>query len=439
MDHPIKTLEAGTPGGEAKKTWGLLFVAFCLWTFVLLSRPQDLFTALAAIRPALATGALVLVLVIFRTGELGKAPLLKETQIKLYLVLFLVMFLGIPFSWYAHRSFNAVLTDYVYVVFFVMVFYKIVDSDGKLLTVIFFASVGTGLYAVFSLATGTVWEKRLWAGRMFDPNDLGFFALSFLPLNLIFISRENPAWKRLAVLGSFLACILLILQTGSRGGIIALVVSLIMLFFIKTKTVKRTTKIILFALGIGLVAFNSSKINFERYETVKDFNDDYNMWDETGRINIWKIGLKAMLANPLTGVGVNNFNEAIGRDRARRGLATQYWQTAHNMLVQIGTETGIIGMGLFIFISINIYLTLRKAKKYSRSEHLVKIGEMGTVAFAGHFVSGMFLSQAYSIYWAFFVGLSAVANHLLASELANETPTLEGIVSDQTAITSKKA
>ena len=43
---------------------------------------------------------------------------------------------------------------------------------------------------------------------------------------------------------------------------------------------------------------------------------------------------------------------------------------------------------------------------------LQRIGEMALIGFAGHFASSMFLTQAYSFYWAFYIGLSAVLIHL---------------------------
>lgn len=424
-NFPNKEFETEDPGAVPKKPGMLLFSAFCFWTFVLLGRPQDIFQSLALLRPALVSGAVVLLLMFFSPRDLGQSKFLKEIQSKLYLGLFSLMVIGIPFSLHKRISFMMVVTEYVYVVIYVIAFYKIVDSIRKLNRVLLFATLGTGLYAAASLASGSFSYNRLYFGGMFDPNDLAFFALSFLPLNLIFISRGNPAWKRLAGLGSFLACILLILMTGSRGGIIGFALVLFLLFLLKTRTLKFSTKVVLIILGVIFIAMNASKINLDRYETLSNLEEDYNTFDENGRIGVWKIGFRAMLSNPFIGVGVGSFNMAVGIDRARRGLPSQRWQAPHNILVQIGAETGVIGLSIFIALSINVFLILRKAKKISSSENLIKIGEMGIPAFAGLIISGMFLSQAYSIYWAFFVGLSAIVNRLLVIELAEKTAALQ--------------
>ncbi len=41
---------------------------------------------------------------------------------------------------------------------------------------------------------------------------------------------------------------------------------------------------------------------------------------------------------------------------------------------------------------------------------------MGLLGFVGMFTAAMFLSQAYSLYWVFYVAFSAVANQLFAQE-----------------------
>jgi O-antigen ligase len=122
-----------------------------------------------------------------------------------------------------------------------------------------------------------------------------------------------------------------------------------------------------------------------------------------------------MLENPLTGVGLRCFREAIGRDRDERGLLP-FWQSAHNSLVQIGTETGVIGLTLFILMSCKAVLIFGRVRNRAKCNQLKRIGEMARLGFVGHFVSAFFLSQAYSLYWLFYVLLSVVLSRLLAEE-----------------------
>ena len=415
MQAPLPVLQensaAPAPRDEPARS-GALFVTFCFWTLVLLCRPQDIFPSLEPLRPALLTGIITLFMVLVRSGDLSRTPLFSQQQLRLYAALLLVMIMGIPFSLYARLSFNMIFGGYVNVVLFVIIFFKVVKSIDRLSTVILVGCLGNGLYSLYTVASGELAFGRLYFAEMFDPNDLAFFALSFLPLNLLFVSRGNHLAIRIAAACSFGAGTLLILLSGSRGGFVAFGVAAFLLLFMKNRIVRPFMKIIFVALCLVFVSL--APLNTERYMTIVEIEEDYNLKDETGRINLWKIGMDAMIHNPLTGVGVGNFPMAVGLDRQRRGIEERSWQAAHNMVVQIGSETGVIGMALFLLMSVNVMRTLRRVKKGPCPEKLARIAEMGLVGFAGLFVSGMFLSQAYSFYWAFYVVFSAVVSCLAA-------------------------
>ncbi len=399
--------------GEPVNT-GNLFLVFCVWTVVLLCRPQDLFPALNSLRPSLVSGILTLSLVLLRLRELGKGRLFEEQQVKLYTALLLVMIMGIPFSLYRGLSFKVVFTEYINVILFFFIFYKVVDSVRKVSKILLIGCLGSGLYSAFALATQDYRHGRLYFGSMFDPNDLAFFAISFTPLNLLFITRDNSKWVRMSCLGSFGAGLLLIVTSASRGGLLALVAVAALLLFSKSRFMNLKAKIVFSVFCIAILL--TMPINLERYKTLLEPQQDYNVSEETGRIAVWKIGIRAMLENPITGTGVATFAEAVGRDRTRRDIGVRTWQAPHNMAVQIGTETGLIGLALFLLMSLNVFRIFGKVHANSASQGLIRISEMGRAGFFGLFVSGMFLSQAYSFYWAFYVVLSAAVNRIYLKE-----------------------
>ena len=396
--------------GEASGSdW--LFRVFSAWTVVLLCRPQDIFPFLAVFRPAIVGAVLTLCLFLFKLPSLRKPKYLQENQIKRYMGLVAVMIVGIPFSLYARLSFMTVFTSYINVIVFVLIFYKVINSVPRLTRLILLCCLGSGLYAIFSVISGNFAASRLVFGQMFDPNDLAFYSLSFLPLNLVFISKDNPLWVRLSCLGSIGAGTLLIFLTGSRGGMLAFAVSALLMLTRKTRTITGKSKIIL--LVIFLVFIMAAPIDMERYATLLTIGSDYNVYDETGRMALWKTGLSWMLTNPFTGVGVGCFGNAIGLDRQARGAETLAWQAPHNSVVQIGTETGVVGLLLYLTMTTGAWRTFLRGTKIPENESLKKFCEMGLIGFTGLFVSGLFLSQAYSVLWAFYIVLSAVANQML--------------------------
>jgi O-antigen ligase len=393
------------------------FALFCVWTVVLLSRPQDYFPFLAPVRPALVLGLLNLIVIFSKKVRSLDRKLFRSRQVKLYIALICVMVLGIPLAIYRRAAFQFIFLGYINVILFFFIFLMAVNTTKKLEKILFIGCLGTGLYLGFALMEGGFTAKRLVFGGMFDPNDLSFFSLSMLPFNLIFISKDNSLLKRFVCMGIFIIGVLVILFTGSRGGFIGFSIVFLMLFLEKTYTFRLPYKIVFITLIFIYIFTKIGTIDFERYRTITDYQKDYNITDETGRMQIWKTGMKLMLQRPFTGVGVSCFAEAIGEDRKERNLPP-LWQAAHNSLVQIGAETGVMGLILFSLMSFKAFRIFGHVRKEARSQVLIKIGEMARVGFLGHLISGMFLSQAYSIYWAFYIAISAVLWRFLETELS---------------------
>jgi O-antigen ligase len=279
-----------------------------------------------------------------------------------------------------------------------------------LFKVLFVLCIGSGLYFLYCLKSFEPDLGRLSYGSMFDPNDLSYFALSFIFLNILFVSRENPYIVRLTGLLALILGFLLIVLSGSRGGMLAFCISALFLLFCSSRSLSRSLKFFLILVFMASVAV--SAIDFERYRTLFSLEKDYNVQSETGRLAIWAIGARAMQSNPVTGVGVGCFSNAVGLDRQLRGLEMQRWQAAHSSIVQIGAETGIFGLILYLVLSLSIYRNFRHVVNKSKSDRLVRLSELGLAGFLGIFISGMFLSQAYSIYWAFYLVLAVVCRRL---------------------------
>lgn len=395
----------------------MAFNALCLWSVVLLCRPQDYLVALEPLRPNLLLTLLTVLVFLLTMQKLQGPAIFAEKPLRYFLMLYLVMILTIPASLYARLSFTTTLGEYSVIVIYGLIFYKLVDDLDKLSRVLLLACLGSGLYIVVSLTTGLAVEGRLSFGNMFDPNDLAYFTLTFLPLNLLFIGRDRPLWVRLTTMFALGAGVVLIMLSGSRGGLLGFVAALLVFLF-GTGGVRKAVKLPVLLLGFILLV--NAPINYDRYTSMLDLQNDYNTYAEEGRLSIWGIGLRTMLAYPLTGVGVGNSSYAVALDRQNRGLDRVRWQSVHNSLIQIGAETGVIGLALYLLLCLGILRSFGRVKARSRNRQLVKVAEMARVGFVGMLTAAMFLSQAYSVYLVFYVALSAVVSQLLAREQAAE-------------------
>lgn len=81
------------------------------------------------------------------------------------------------------------------------------------------------------------------------------------------------------------------------------------------------------------------------------------------RLDYWKAGLRMIEDHPILGVGYFNFAPVYaehGRFKLWHGKA----QLPHNIFIQVGTDSGLIGLGVFLML---IYRNLKVAKDIRRA------------------------------------------------------------------------
>lgn len=405
------------------------FSVFGIWSFVLLCRPQDYIPFLGALRPTLTLGLITLFIYLLSTSD--KEKLTDSKQFRLYVYFILMLIVSVPFSYYRSASLNSVIVYGSTTAIFFLLFYNFAKTIEKIRKLLFAYCCGVAIYTLYILLYGHPSGDRLYFGTMFDPNDIVYFVISFLSFNFLFIAKDNSGLQRLVAVANLILGLAVIWKTGSRGGMVACTALLGYLMFVKTNTINMSFFKKATLLFIAVIALFSTTIHSERYKTIFDVQEDYNITEETGRIAIWKIGVRLMISHPITGVGMSCFNEGVGRDRERRGLASAKWQSPHNSLVQVGAEIGIFGLILFCLMSFNVFTITGRILAHSRSEKLIKIAEMTRAGFIGHFISAMFLSQAYSVYWAFFIVLSAILQKFYDKEFGEQDISITSVADNR--------
>jgi len=392
------------------------FRILLLFSFVLLGRPQDILPFLQPFRPALVVTVLAIGAMVFgaRRQELWAA--LSTPESKRYLLLFLIMIVGIPFA--AHRRLAFQYVFEVYIVNMVFFFFLVlqVTSLQRLKSLVWVICLSTLMYSFFGgvLQTrGDGVERFEVLGGAFDANDTAFVLTSLFPLCLYFVRFDEGLLKRLVAVGTIFSAIAVILLTGSRGGILALGTVLLVLFLKKTGGIKRTHKMVLMVMLASAFLLMRDSIDLERYMTIFDLSSDYNVTSEGGRVTLWKAAIDLTLANPITGVGVRMYSWAYYLAREGAGDSYLRWHTVHNSYLQISSELGLIGFGVFMLIMLRSALTfLRVSRMPMRPEtreasELRVLGGLMLIAFAGLSVAAIFLAHGYSILFTLYFALAA--------------------------------
>jgi len=395
---------------------GTPFLLFCLYTFVLVGRPQDFIPSLAPLRLALVFTVLSCFVTLFQKRE-KFSNLFRQKESKLYFLFFGIMCAGIPFSIYRRASFNFVILRYVVNMYFFILCLLHLNTPEKFkrfVAVVMFCGL---FFSIFGLLQGYFHAGRYsTGGDVFDSNDIAYIAISLFPFSISVLLGSYRLHAKILALTGLLLSVLLTLYTGSRGGFVGLMTLMFLFLFLPIQRVKKSYKAIVIMLLIALAIINVNKINMKRYLTLEDLSQDYNLTDEFGRKQIWKRGLQIFIENPITGVGVTGFAEAIGEMREKEDLPSQTWQTAHNSYLLVMAETGIFGGIVFIYLIGKCVKTFNQFRKLKEASVETDFGTMSgflLIGFIAQLFIAFFLSQGYSMIFSLYFAISAVLNGFL--------------------------
>jgi O-antigen ligase len=405
----------------------MTFRLFLLLTFFLIGRPQDFLTFLAPLRPTL-----ILTIVTFALTLQGNRKAINEAfrskESKKFALFYLMMILSIPLAVHRRIAFEFAILVYLSNILYFYIFLINVDSARKLKTVIFVICCSVLFYSALGLirgndSTGSLAteramdqeininpEERLYFG-IYDPNDLAFFLVSLFPLAILFIVSKEGLLKKAVGMITLGMSIVIILLTGSRGGLLGLLCFAALFFLKQSGSIKRSTKMFVMVLGMVVIVVFGYKINMERFTSLTNVSSDYNVTGEGGRLEIWKKSVLLIASNPVTGVGVNCFAKALGDLRADMGELPK-WQSPHNSYVQVATETGLLGFFFFYSVIVqalkNFSLIVKSNIDSDEGRELKVIATTIQIGFVSSLIVAFFLTQAYNIIFVLYLAFSMV-------------------------------
>jgi O-antigen ligase len=396
------------PAVEARTDakWDLLLVCVAGYILTAVGRIHQLFPVLEVFRPAVLCGLLAIVLFMLDTGRARTVRYLGASPTKLVLALFAWAALSVPGALVASNSFDVVFNNLMKTIVMYLVIIGSVRGlrDVERLTLVYLASAA--LYATvvlvrFDLGSGDAW--RLGRLYYYDANDFATYAVSAMPLGVYALHTLRRTAMRWGTALALTVLALAFVHTGSRGGFIALV-------GVAAFTVARYTAIPLrwrisaTVMVFAVVLTTASGQYWQQMGTILS-DADYNRTEETGRLQIWARGVGYMLQHPVFGVGPGNFQSAEG-SLSQQAVRQQFgigvrWNAAHNTLIQIGAETGVPGLLLFLAAIASAFRALRRAaapasvapRDYWRLKNLT---QALTAAMIGFLIGAFFLSLAYS-------------------------------------------
>lgn len=174
-----------------------------------------------------------------------------------------------------------------------------------------------------------------------------YFTYGFILLSYFLGEPKNKLFVRIIILFGLGILVIALLNTVSRTGFLLFLISIFLLLRFSLKRFSSSIAIFVF-VGV-LIVINLSDINNSVLSPERMINSVMLGSDTVGyRYYLWKAGWAMWLDHPITGVGIGQFGRYLG----------SYWvssqpitgATPHNTYIQVLSETGIIGLIIFIFL-----------------------------------------------------------------------------------------
>ena len=200
--------------------------------------------------------------------------------------------------------------------------------------------------------------------RMFsvfpDSHSFAIFGIIGL-IFLVYVLKKPQKPEKLLTWGVVIFSLFGLMFSGSRGvwlsAVAPFLVAVFLYFFKKEKVFKPfLIMLVIFALAFpisSLVLSHSHEdgedatLVFKRAKSIADLEE----LSVKSRLGIWKSSFDSILKHPLLGVGIGNYAVVLDEDvsAAKKGAS------AHNLYLDVASETGLLGLIAFLLILLAIF------------------------------------------------------------------------------------
>lgn len=413
-------------------------LAVCLLIVLMVSRIHQYVPVLAKARP------LVVLTFVATAYAFGNPRLLTRDSLftawpgRVLLWLLVAACLSVPFALSLGNSGRFVIEVYVKNVALAFLIIASVRSSRDLYAYCWAYVIGALIltyYALFfyDLARyGSNFSYQRLAGfATWDANDVVLVLMIALACALFVLQVARGTGKLVAIL-ALVGIGATVARSGSRGGFLGLIAVGIALLLLGggISVARRVVMITIVALGLGLW---SPQGYWVQMKTLLNPTEDYNYNDKDGRKEVARRGMKYMIARPIFGLGIGNFEKAECQisEKAKNTPAGHGLRCMppHNSFVQAGAELGVPGLLLWSSIPVLGIVSLLRLRKRlparwgrgTREERFLKLGgSYLAIACVGFIVTAFFLNFAwlepYYVLAAFLAAYMSLATRRAAEQ-----------------------
>lgn len=226
---------------------------------------------------------------------------------------------------------------------------------------------------VSAISTIIVFRRDVGGSRFaaegFDSNDIAAILALALPMAWYLGTVHRQPLLRLIFRAYFPVAIVAIGLTGSRGGMLATMVALLIVPLSMTRLSPGrlvTTIAILGITGAVAVAYVPEKV-VQRLATTRT---EVQQGGVGGRLKLWVAAAQAFARRPVLGYGTSGFKPAI------EPYLVAAPQAAHNSYLSVLVEQGILGFLLYALMFVTVFRAVLRLPTLERRFALVLLGTL---------------------------------------------------------------
>jgi probable O-glycosylation ligase (exosortase A-associated) len=378
------------------------WVGICAFTFLAYNRTQDLTWGFAR---SLPISQLIAVAMIIGWITIEYRPIpFRFSRIKAMVLLLLVVMISIIMNQVRWEAQGHRFSDLVKVIFVSLLTGAFLINRFRLRTLMAVMSLALGFYGakngvMYALGGSSIAGP---GGMLKDNNDFALAMVMNVPL-LFYLSNEMKPLKYGKYISIFMkaACLLsllTIMSTGSRGGFLALGVTMLIMA-LKTKW-KLPALALLVIVGLAGAALAPKEYQ-DRIASIFVSTGERDS-SAQGRLTSWLVATNMIQANPVWGIGFSNmvydYNRYTQGVYNEEGSTDQKARVSHNSYFQIWAESGTIAFLLFMFMIVGSIVSLgvlRLRSKRNGDLWVIPYCDAIQVSMCAFMVGATFLNRAH--------------------------------------------
>lgn len=267
-----------------------------------------------------------------------------------------------------------------------------------IMTAMVLGALCAAVYGILNPAPTEAGQLGRLSGTLTNANELAAALVLGIGLCGGLVAIAKTPLVRGAAIGVGGVCLIALLLTGSRSGLVALGAMLLAAVVLARgrRLVLTLVTLMLAMIAIGYIATAAPEQSRERF---------LQPGSGTGRIDIWTVGGRMVSANPIEGVGAGNFAVSSIHYLLRPGSLPndQYIAdqptVAHNMYLEVLAELGILGAILFVTLITSglgcLIVALSRFRKLGE-QRMQKLTTAIAVSLIGFLAAEFFASGEYA-------------------------------------------